>query len=142
MCGGTWPCCGFELPAPDCCLCCEVCLFPQFALSGNRFLVQTRFDKKNTGMDNCCTCCQCIVGLEFCCLRICCDCSKERENLVKSNVCVLPAVHCQNAGEIREYEMGNRTYSGPPASMVSQFPEHFAHVGIKAAAAPVQMQPM
>lgn len=142
MFAGTWPCCGFEQPAPDCCLVCEVCMFPSCALAGNRFMVQTRFDKKNTAIDNCCTVCQCCVGLEFSCLRVCCECSEERENLVKSHVCVLPAAHCQNAFEIREYELGRRTYTAPPQAMIDMFPEHFKQAEVKMAAAPVQMQPM
>lgn len=143
MCGGTYPCCGFETPAPDMCLVCEVCLCSGMALSGNRFMVQTRFDRKNTGCDNLFSCCQCCVGLEFSCLRLCCDCSKERENIMKFHTCcVLPCTHCQNTFELKEYELGRRTYSAPPQAMIREFPDHFEQVGVKVAMAPVQMRPM
>ncbi|CAJ1357698.1 unnamed protein product [Effrenium voratum] len=42
------------------CLCLEVCCCPGLAMTGNRFMVQTRFDKENTPCDDCIMNCTCL----------------------------------------------------------------------------------
>lgn len=142
MCGGLWPCCGFQSPIPDVCLVCEVCMCPGAALAGNRFLVQTRLDLKNTTVDNCLRVFQCCVTCEFACLRLCCECSQERENLVKSGVCVCPTTHCQNSAALRDFERGSGDYKGPPSSLLKVLPNHFFNAGVSPAIPPIQMQPL
>lgn len=142
-CGGTWPCCGCDKPrSSTACLVCEVCCFPNMALAGNHFLVQTRFNKRNSTLDSMCKIGNLCVSCEFCLLRICCDCSKEAENLVKGGTCICPCAHCQNAGELDEFSSGRVRYNGPPEGVVTELPNHFANVGRGPATAPVQMKPM
>jgi hypothetical protein len=141
-CGGTWPCCGFEKPKGKGCLFLEACLFPHLALAGNRFLVQTRLNKRNDWMDNVCQIGNLCVACEFFILRLCCTCSDERENLVKSAACICACTHCQNAGAIHEINSGQIRYQGPPAGVVSELPQHFTNIGRVPAVAPVQMKPM
>ncbi|CAE8604636.1 unnamed protein product [Polarella glacialis] len=82
-CAGLCPCGPLGQPCSDRMpwLCCEVCCCSGLALSGNRYMVQTRFDKMNTPCDDCiitatciCVCAyqiaQCFVdlpdGLDLC----------------------------------------------------------------------------
>jgi hypothetical protein len=142
-CGGTWPCCGFDQPREGrCCLHLEVFCVPHMALAANRFLVQTRFNKRNSWMDNCCKIANVCVSCEFCFLKMCCGCTNEQKNLVKSATCICAFTHCQNAGAIKEIKNGRIKYQGPPAGVVSELPQHFSNIGRGPAPAPIQMQPI
>ena len=141
-CGGTHPCCGWENPAPEWCLALEVCCFPASALAANRFLVQTRFNKKNTGCDSLLRICHICVACEFCCMRCCMNCSKERENLVKAGCGACTCTYCQNAVELSELAEGVQTYQAPSVALINELPVHYSKVGITVANAPVQMKPM
>lgn len=142
-CGGTWPCCGFDKPrSSSACLIAEVCCMPGMALAANHFLVQTRFNKRNSSLDNCCKIGNVCVTCDFCILRLCCNCSKEAENLVKGATCICPCAHCQNADAISEFKSGKIEYRGPPAALINELPNHFTTVGRGPAVAPVQMKPM
>ena len=137
MCGGTCPCCGFEKPRSDCWLLWEVCCCLGGAVAGNRFLVQTRFNRRNTCFDNCCTICHCCISLEFMLLRCCCDCSKERENLYKAGQCAGLCSHCQNIEAIDEFQKSG--YIAPLPGLIRELPEHFRQVGFTIADAPAQV---
>ena len=143
-CGGTWPCCGCDKPKSKSCLCLEVCLFPNMALGANRFLVQTRFNKRNAWMDNCCKIGNLCVSCEFCLLNTvcCCGCTDEQKNLVKSATCICACTHCQNAGAIHDVKTGKVRYQAPPAGVVGELPQHFSNIGRGPAPAPIQMQPI
>jgi hypothetical protein len=141
MCAGTFPCCGFDKPCPECCLWTEACCCAGNAMAGNRFMTQTRFNLKNSGCDSCLRVCHICTSIECCVARICCDCSKETENLCKAGSCVCPCTHCQNAVEINQRRKKGQ-YKGPPAAMVDALPEHFDIRGISHVSAPVQMQPL
>ena len=143
-CVGTWPCCGCDKPRSGRgCLFLETFCFPNLALAGNRFLVQTRFNKRNAWMDNCCLPANCCVSCEFLLFKLCCcGCTKEQENLVKSATCICFCTHCQNAGAIHEFKSGQLQYQGPPAGVVNELPNHFTKVGRGPAPAPIQLQPM
>jgi len=141
-CGGLVPCCGCDSECPKCCICCEAFLCTNTAVAANHFYVQTRFGLKNNGCDGCLQCFNCCVSVPVCCCRVCCDVSKETENLLKASLCVCPVTHCMNAVEIREYELGHKQYAGPPAAVVMELPRLFAKVGVRVADAPVQMKPM
>lgn len=113
---------------------------PNAALAGNRFLMQTRMNKKNTAVDkffsifHCCVACECKIA------RICFECSEERENLVKSMICVCPVSHCQVGAELKDIEHGGSQYAGVSSGLINQLPVHFSNIGIKAANAPQQMK--
>ena len=128
---------------PRGCALCEAALCPHIAMAANRFYVQTRFGLKNSGCVSCFKCFHCCVSVPVSCGRHCCEISMETENLLKSAVCELPASHCMNSVEIREYEFGNKEYAGPSAGVVGELPRHFSKIGVKAAAnQPVQMKPL
>lgn len=145
-CGGLWPCCGFNKPMPDSFLLVETCMCPNATLAANRFLMQTRFNKRNSGADKVLgPLCHPCVGLQCKVARICYDFTAEQEQMAKSIICVCPLSHCQVGAELNVIEAGGRTYKGPSAALVNALPVHFANCGVLAgvpAAAPVQMKPI
>lgn len=124
---------------PDGFLVCEVCFCPSASLAANRFMMQTRFNKKNTGMDNLCSNFHCLVGGGCRVARICFECSPESENLAKAMICVCPVSHCQVGAEINVVD--KLKYTGPVPALIRELPVHFRNVGVYAAA-PVQLKPM
>ena len=130
-CAGVWPCCGFEQPRDDVCLIAEACCCASMAMAGNRFMMQTRFNKRNSGcVDSCGKICHICVACECCIARICCDCSKEREDILKSASCVCTNGHCQNSSELDYIQEQNIAYGGPPRGVIQELPRHFQHAGI------------
>jgi len=67
-CGGMCPCLTMECPKVPC-LCIESCCCSWWALGGNRYLVQTRFGKRNTPCDNFILMFTCIVNWVMCIIR-------------------------------------------------------------------------
>ena len=143
-CAGTWPCCGFEKPKDDGCLIVEACCLPGMTIAGNRFMMQTRFNKRNSGcVDSCGKICHICVACECCIARICCECSKEREDILKSASCVCQNAHCQNAAELDLIERQKTPYGGPQRGVIQELPVHFENAGISvqpvAVTAPAQV---
>jgi hypothetical protein len=141
-CGGTWPCCGFDKPRSRMCLALEVCFCPSMALGANRFLVQTRLNKRNAWIDDVCKVGNLCVSCEFCLLKWCCGCTNEQKNLVKAATCIMPCAHCQNADALSEFRSGAIEYKGPPEGLYNELPKHFSKLGKVPIPAPVQMQPI
>lgn len=135
-CGGAWPLCGFETPLPPEYLIAESCCIPGAALAGNRFLMQTRMNKQNTKMDKVLSFFHCCVDVECMVARLCFECSVERENLLKSLVCVCPTSHCQVAAELQEMKQAGFQYTGTNAGLMAELPVHFSKIGV----APPQMK--
>ena len=142
MCAGTWPCCGFEKPCPDNLLCVEACCLAGGAMSGNRFMVHSRLNIKNTSIENLLQVFNLCVTCQFFLLRLCLPCTKEQEDLVKSSCCGCPCMHCQNSVEIDAFRRAGKPYGGPPDALMAALPKHFATIGRTPAAAPTQMKPM
>lgn len=140
MCAGTFPCCGLEKPMPEICLFVEVCYCLSKAHAANKFMAQTRLGLKNDSLDDCVSCCNCFVSLEFMCLRMCFDCSPEKEEIVKGACCILPCASCQVASELSRAEKDD--YITPPATVIAALPEHFSNVGITLAGPPLQARPL
>jgi hypothetical protein len=136
-CGGTWPFCGFDKPANDACLFVEGCCLPVKADAANRFYVQTRFNRKNTGCDNCLRIFHCIPTIECAIARLCCDIPKEKEYLYKAGLVGHPCGHCQQAKELDL--IANAPYTSPPIAMIEILPTHFSNAGVHLAEAPRQM---
>lgn len=136
-CGGAWPLCGLDKPVPEEWLCVEACCLQGAALAGNRFLMQTRFNRRNSKIDNvlsffhCCVACECAIA------RLCMDCSVERENLCKSLVCVCPVSHCQVGADLADIEKTNTRYNGPSPGLLAELPVHYSLIGARA---PAQMK--
>lgn len=122
-CAGLCPCgpLGDPCSSRNPCMCIEAFCCVGLALSGNRFMVQTRFDKMNTPCDDAIICCTClfVYGIEIarCFVEIpqeldfCADCI-----IMTVNGCM----HAQQQVEIREIKKGG--YRGPPASVISLMP--------------------
>jgi len=68
-CAGLCPCgpCGKPCSSPQPWLCCEACCCTTMAVSGNRFMLQTRFNIANDPCDDrlitCMLCCECLACL-------------------------------------------------------------------------------
>ena len=102
-------------------------------------MTQTRLNVKNSGVvDSCATNLHCCVDIGCSCARICCECSEERENIVKSSICVLPASLCQNASQMNHMAETNQRYLGPPRGVVEELPVHFHNAGVEIAPVPTQ----
>jgi len=136
-CGGTWPFCGFDEPTHELCIIGEVLWFPCRAAAANRFLVQTRFNRRNTGCDNCLRIFHCIPTIECAIARCCCNVSKEKEYLYKAGYVSHPCGHCQQEMELNRIR--NMPYSAPPVPVIEILPEHFSKAGVHLADAPRQM---
>lgn len=143
-CGGIWPYCGFEKPAPNRnWLIAEACCCTGLALAGNRVLVQTRLNRRNSDIDNAVKICNECVTCEFWMFRHCMECSKEREIICKAACCVCPCTHCQNGITLAEVKTSKDPYNGPATGLIEELPVHFTNAGLrKPAEAPTQMAPM
>jgi hypothetical protein len=143
-CAGVFPCLGFEKPVTErAWLMAEACCCLGCAQAGNRFMVQTRLNRRNSKLDHLLKIFNEVVSCEFMLLRLCTECSNEREDICKGACCVCPCTHCQNAVVISEYKNGKKTYETPSNDLIEELPVHFTSAGLrKAAEAPVQMQPM
>lgn len=116
------------------------------AIAANRFYVQTRFNKRNTGLDDCLRIFHCCIHIEFAiCLKPICGCTREQESLCKAGAVPCICHHCQNAIEIEGMEFPSRGdpligggYKVPPTAVIEELPDHFANVGIRLAVAPIQ----
>lgn len=135
--GGTWPFCGFDQPTNEFCLVLEVVCCAAKAQAANRFYVQTRFNKKNTGCDNCLRIFHCCPTIECAVARLCCDIPKEKEYLYKAGYVTHPCGHCQQ--EVELDRLRTVPYSAPPVAVIEKLPEHFSKAGVHLAEAPRQM---
>ena len=146
-CAGLFPFGGCDKPRSDGWLFAEAWCCGGAAQAGNRFMVQTRLNRKNTGVDDCLRCTHCCLHIEFAvCFKPICGCTKEQESLCKAGACALPCYHCQNGVEIEMMEKalfsGNALLGGssivPPPGVIEELPNHFAHIGLYVAQAPPQ----
>eukprot|EP00932_Pfiesteria_piscicida_P005612 SRR837773.15526.p1 GENE.SRR837773.15526~~SRR837773.15526.p1 ORF type:complete len:327 (-),score=84.88 SRR837773.15526:92-1072(-) len=120
-CAGLCPCGPLGQPMDKSCLIIEACCCTGWALSGNRFMIQTRFDKENTPCDDCIlwgTCMFiCALNIARCFvdlpdeLEFCADCL-----IMSVNGCM----HAQQHLEIQEVKRSG--YTGPPASVMNILP--------------------
>jgi len=102
-------------------------------------MTQTRLNVKNSGcVDKIAVGLHCCVDIGCSCARVCCECSEERENIVKSSICVLPATLCQNAAQMNYMAETNQRYLGPPRGVVEELPVHFRNAGVAMAPVPTQ----
>jgi len=121
-CGGLFPCCCFGNTMPRECAVVEACCCTGLAIAGNRFMVQTRFDRMNTCCDDCILWTACIVSWVVCILRCFLDVPDEIENLVD---CMLMTVSgcmlAQQEVEI-DYVKTNNLYNGPNLAILGELP--------------------
>jgi len=120
-CAGLCPCGPLGEPQDRNCMCLEACCCTGLALSGNRFMVQTRFDKENTPCDDCilwtvCLC-DCFVTIASCFIEI----PEEIKLLVdcmvmSTNGCM----HAQQHVEIQDIKKNG--YNGPSPGVFGMLP--------------------
>mmetsp|Transcript_3791 Transcript_3791/g.14053 ORF Transcript_3791/g.14053 Transcript_3791/m.14053 type:complete len:271 (-) Transcript_3791:287-1099(-) len=120
-CAGLCPCGPLGEPQDKNCLVIEACCCTGWALSANRYMIQTRFDRENTPCDDCIIwgTCLFICGLNIarCFMDIpdeldfCADCL-----IMTVNGCM----HAQQHIEIQEIK--NTGYQGPPAQLIHLLP--------------------
>jgi len=82
-CGGMFPCGPLGEPQDRSCIWAEACCCTGLAISGNRFLIQTRLDRQNTACDDCLLWATCLAPYVVCL----CECAgvdvpNEIENCV------------------------------------------------------------
>ena len=112
----------------ECLFCCP------HMISANRFLVQTRFNKRNSGCWDFCGKCGHVFPAIACeVARLCSDVPREREELAMAASCCCPCNYCQNAIELDIIESKKKKYTGPPQAMILALPQHFANIRIASA---------
>jgi len=118
-CGGAFPCGPLGEPQDRNCVwaeafCCNGC-----AISGNRFLIQTRFDRQNTFCDDCLLWSVCLAQWSVCILQMVgVEVPEEIENLVD---CIAEIVSgCMLAQQEVEIEFVKKQgYAGCPQPIFS-----------------------
>lgn len=101
-CGGMCPMGPLKKPCPKIpCLCLESFCCVGCAIAGNRFLIQTRFEVRNSWVDDMIILCVCVVTWAICILNLIgCDVPDEIEMCVDCLVqafyaCMLTQQQCQ-----------------------------------------------
>lgn len=116
-CAGLCPCGPLGEPQDQSCLFLEACCCPGLALSGNRFMVQTRFNKENTPCDDCILWFTCLFTCAVDIARCFMDVPDGLELLADClTITVQGCMHAQQAIEIEEIKKTG--YQGPPPNIV------------------------
>jgi len=101
-CAGLFPCGPLKDPQDRNCVWAEACCCTGCAVSGNRFMIQTRFDRQNTACDDCILWTVCLVQWVVCILRCVMEVPDEVENAVDLMVMVVNG--CMLAQHQKEIE--------------------------------------
>eukprot|EP00928_Gymnodinium_smaydae_P028852 TRINITY_DN21896_c0_g1_i1.p1 TRINITY_DN21896_c0_g1~~TRINITY_DN21896_c0_g1_i1.p1 ORF type:complete len:272 (-),score=67.08 TRINITY_DN21896_c0_g1_i1:220-990(-) len=118
LCDGCGP---LGEPQDRSCLFLEVCCCPGLALSGNRWMVQTRFDRENTPCDDFIITATCLFYYAVQLAQCCFDVPNELEML--ADCAVFSVDGCMYAQQQIEIEHIKKTgYTGPPAHIVDCLP--------------------
>lgn len=120
-CAGLFPCGPLGQPQDRGCLWLEACCCPGMALSGNRFMIQTRFDRMNTACDDCIITFTCIFVWAIMILRCFIDIPDELENLAD---CLIMTVNgCMHSQQhIELEEITKAPYGGPSPGVLGMLP--------------------
>eukprot|EP00397_Hematodinium_sp_SG-2012_P050585 GEMP01058862.1.p1 GENE.GEMP01058862.1~~GEMP01058862.1.p1 ORF type:complete len:232 (+),score=38.90 GEMP01058862.1:259-954(+) len=121
-CAGSCGCCGLDKPMPKVpCLCLETCCCTWMAITSNRFMVQTRFGKRNTPCDECiimfAVCCSCCVTIASCFIDVPPEIEMLKDCIVHS---VMGCMHAQQHHEIKEIKKVG--YAKPDPGLVQMLP--------------------
>lgn len=120
-CAGLCPCGPLGEPQERSCLFLEACCCPGMALSGNRFFIQTRFDRENTACDDCIITCSCLFYFAVQCAQCFCDVPPELEFLADCVVMTVDGcMHAQQHLELQEIKKNG--YAGPPPAVLAALP--------------------
>lgn len=131
-CGGLFPCGPLGEPQDRNCVYAEACCCSGLAVSGNRFLIQTRFDRQNTACDDCILWTVCLASWIVCLLQcVGCDVPEEIENCVDCMVMVVDGCMLAQQQTEVDYVVKNG-YGGPPQHIIgalSPFQQQVASQG-------------
>mmetsp|Transcript_141860 Transcript_141860/g.441031 ORF Transcript_141860/g.441031 Transcript_141860/m.441031 type:complete len:208 (+) Transcript_141860:93-716(+) len=136
-CGGLCPCGPLGEPQDRNCIYLETCCCPSLAISANRYLIQTRFDRENTCCDDCLIWTMCICSWALCIAKcVGADVPDEVENAVD---CFVAAVQsCMLSQQQVEVQYVKETgYAGPSPKIIGVLPEKQREL-VQQAAAPKQ----
>lgn len=121
-CGGIFPCGPLGAPRDRNCVWLEACCCTGYAIAGNRFLIQTRFDRQNTCCDDCILWTACLAPWIICCLE--CggvDVPDEIESCVDCLQCIVSG--CMLAQQEVEVKHIKKTgWSGPNPAISQMLP--------------------
>lgn len=122
-CAGLCPCGPLGEPQDRNCLYLEGCCCTSLAISGNRFFIQTRFDKMNTACDDCILWATCMIACGVSIASCFIDIPQEVENCVD---CMLMIVDgCMLAQQQYELEHVKKNgYALPPQQVMMALPDH------------------
>lgn len=122
-CAGMFPCGPLGQPQDRNCAWCESCCCTGCAISGNRFYIQTRFDRQNTACDDCILWTTCIVSWLVCIASMVCDVPEEVQNCVD---CMIQIVNgCMLAQQQHEIKhVKSVGFQGPPQSVMQHLTPH------------------
>ena len=129
--GGMFPCGPCAKPCSDKWLFVEVCCCPQFAVSGNRFMIQTRYDRRNTYCDDFIIIFTVVTACLAACFSILTSGKKAEgfENFAEILVCsVNGCMLTQQDVEIRYLK--TIAYNGAPAFIIQILPPEVQKVVI------------
>lgn len=121
-CGGMFPC----GPLADECdlswVWLEACCFPCCAITGNRFLIQTRFNRQNTKCDEMLLWCACCFRYSLCCFQCCCaDLPEDMECF--SDVLQMVVEGCMLAQQAVELKFVTKNgFHKPSPEMIAMMP--------------------
>lgn len=122
--GGLCACGPLGEPQDKNCLILESCCCPGLAIDGNRFIVQTRFDKENTCCDDCIIWFTCLFSWAVMIAQcVGCDVPEELDLLADCLIMTVNGcMHAQQDIEIREIQKNG--YNGPPQALMMALPPH------------------
>lgn len=137
-CGGLFPCGPLGEPQDRNCMWAEACCCTGCAIAGNRWMVQTRFDRENTACDECILWLACLMPIIICVLKCFIEVPDEVENCVDCftmivNGCML----AQQQSEIKYIQ--STGYNGPPQKIVGML-NSAQQQAIQQGSAPPQQQ--
>eukprot|EP00929_Paragymnodinium_shiwhaense_P107267 TRINITY_DN73357_c0_g1_i1.p1 TRINITY_DN73357_c0_g1~~TRINITY_DN73357_c0_g1_i1.p1 ORF type:complete len:203 (-),score=23.59 TRINITY_DN73357_c0_g1_i1:104-712(-) len=117
-CGGLFPCGPFGQPQSPSCVWVEACCCTSLAIGGNRFYVQTRFNKMNTACDDCILWTTCLLTWCVCLLQMVMDVPGEITNCVDClNMTVSGCMQTQQAIEVSTVKA--QGYQPPPPQVAA-----------------------
>mmetsp|Transcript_110367 Transcript_110367/g.276314 ORF Transcript_110367/g.276314 Transcript_110367/m.276314 type:complete len:334 (-) Transcript_110367:429-1430(-) len=120
-CAGLCPCGPLGQPQDKSCLIVEACCCTGWALSGNRYMIQTRFDRENTPCDDCILWGTCLFVWGLNIARCFVDIPDELDFI--ADCLVLSANGCMHAQQHIEIEhIKKQGYNGPNPQIVNILP--------------------
>uniref|UniRef100_A0A7S1A1W9 Uncharacterized protein n=1 Tax=Noctiluca scintillans TaxID=2966 RepID=A0A7S1A1W9_NOCSC len=121
-CGGMFPCGPLGSPQNENCLYLEGCCCTGCAISANRYIIQTRFNKRNTACDDCILWAVCIANLLVCIGQFVCEDMPEglEECVDCATMIVDGCMLAQHDVELKHIKSNG--YQGPASNLVAALP--------------------